>query len=122
MIHEGHEGHKGHKAVGNGNTYSPGDTGLTDRFRAAVSPSPDLRVLRVLRALRGSSESRVSIVAASKIPLEPCNLPRENGVQGAEVEVMSLRQCRLSLCLLFVVSTGAHAQGLILPRPLPNLP
>src|SRR5437016_1669287 len=35
---------------------------------------------------------------------------------------MTFRQCRLSLFLVFVVSTGAHAQGLILPRPLPNLP
>ena len=35
---------------------------------------------------------------------------------------MNLRQCRVSLFLLFVVATGAHAQGLILPRPLPNLP
>jgi Mg-chelatase subunit ChlD len=35
---------------------------------------------------------------------------------------MSLRQCRLSLFLLFAVASGAHAQGLILPHPLPNLP
>ena len=56
------------------------------------------------------------------LPATPCNLPRDRRVQAPEVEVMNLRQCRVSLFLLFVVATGAHAQGLILPRPLPNLP
>src|SRR5437879_2607081 len=51
-----------------------------------------------------------------------CNVSRRPCSQWPEVEVMIIRHCRLSLLLLLVLPTGAHAQGLILPRPLPNLP